>query len=93
MDLALAQLPLTGLCLALTQALTEFLQAHTATIAAYTAHWEGPDGPRFDVAQRTLTQEIEHVERFVGTLQRGLARTLKELPPPDTEHPSLPHAE
>jgi len=63
----------------------EFLRAHTATIDAYTAQWEGSNGPRFDVAHRTLTQEIEHVERFVGILQTDLARILKELPQPDTE--------
>jgi uncharacterized protein YukE len=75
----LAQLPLTGLCTALTQTLTEFLQAHTATLAAYAAHWEGPTGPQFEVAHRTLTQEVEHVERLVGTLQRDLARVLRAL--------------
>ena len=78
-DPALAQLPLTELCTALTQALTEFLQVHTATLAAYAAHWEGPTGPQFEVAHRTLTQEIAHVERLVDTLQRDLARLLREL--------------
>jgi hypothetical protein len=84
-DPSLSHAVLEGLCLSLTQAMKEFLQAHTATIDAYTAQWEGSNGPRFDVAHRTLTQEIEHVERFVGILQTDLARILKELPQPDTE--------
>ena len=90
-DTPLSHVVLEGLCLSLTQAMKEFLQAHTATIEAYTAQWEGPDGPRFDVAHRTLTQEIEHVERFMGILQTDLARMLKELPPPETQQPSLPY--
>jgi len=84
-DPPLSHAVLEGLCLSLTQAMKEFLRAHTATIDAYTAQWEGSNGPRFDVAHRTLTQEIEHVERFVGILQTDLARILKELPQPDTE--------
>ena len=84
-DPPLSHAVLEGLCLSFTQAMKEFLRAHTATIDAYTAQWEGSNGPRFDVAHRTLTQEIEHVERFVGILQTDLARILKELPQPDTE--------
>ena len=71
---------LEGLCLSLTRVMQEFLQAHVTTINAYAAHWEGPNGPQFEVAHRALTQEIVHVERFVGTLQTDLAEILKELP-------------
>ena len=90
-DTLLSHAVLEGLCLSLTQAMQEFLRAHTATIEAYTAQWEGSDGPRFDVAHRTLTQEIEHMERLVGMLQTDLARILKEFPLPDTQQPSLPY--
>ena len=75
-----AGLVLAGLCTSLTQAMQEFLQAHVTTINAYAAHWEGPNGPQFEVAHRALTQEIVHVERFVGTLQTDLAEIFKELP-------------
>jgi hypothetical protein len=68
----------------------EFLQAHAATITVYAAHWEGPDGPRFDVAHRALTQEIEHVERFVDILRTDLAGLLKELPQLGTKQPLSP---
>jgi len=76
---------LEGLCLSLTRVMQEFLQAHATTINAYVAHWEGPNGPRFEVAHRALTQEIEHVEHFVSTLQTELAGLLKELPQLGTE--------
>jgi uncharacterized protein YukE len=81
---------LAGLGTALTRALQEFLQAHAATISAYAAHWEGPHGPRFEVAHRTLTQEVEHVERFVDTLRTDLARILKELSQLDIKQPRSP---
>jgi uncharacterized protein YukE len=68
----------------------EFLQAHAATINAYAAHWEGPDGPRFEVAQRALTREIEHVARFVDILRTDLARILEELPQLGTKQPFSP---
>ena len=89
-DTTLPRVMLEGLCLSLTRAMQEFLQAHATTINAYAAHWEGPHGPRFEVAHRALTQEIEHVERFVSTLQTDLAGLLKELPQLGTEQPLSP---
>ena len=81
---------LEALRLSLTRAMQEFLQVHATTITAYAAHWEGPEGPRFEVAHRALTQEIEHVERFVDILRTDLAGLLKELPQLGTGQPLSP---
>ena len=81
---------LAGLGTALTRALQEFLQAHAATINTYAAHWEGPNGPRFEVAHHALTQEVEHVERFVDTFRTDLARILKELSELNIKQPRSP---
>ena len=87
LDRALGGLTLEGLCASLIRALQEFLQAHTATIAAYVAHGEEADGARFDAAHRTLTQEVAHVEHFVDTLQADIVVSLKELQQFDKKHP------
>jgi hypothetical protein len=87
MERALASLTLEGLCASLIRALKEFLLAHTATIDAYVAQCEEADGARFDAAHRTLTQEIEHVERFVDTLQTDIVVSLKELQRFDKKQP------
>ena len=89
-DTTLPRTMLEGLCLSLTRAMHEFLQAHAATITVYAEHWEEPDGPRFDVAHRALTQEIEHVTRFVNILRTDLAGILKELPQLGTKQPLSP---
>ncbi len=87
LDHTLDGLTLEGLCASLTRALKEFLQAHTATIDAYVAQCEEADGARFDAAHRTLTQEVEHVEHFVGTLQADITGSLKELQRFDKKQP------
>jgi hypothetical protein len=87
LDPALDGLTLEVLCASLTRALQEFLQAHTATIEAYVAHCEEADGPRSDAAHRTLTQEVEHVEHFVDTLQADIVVSLKGLQRFDKKRP------